>query len=67
MLDLKKANEIVRKAKRETEIYRTKLVPYAKKIPMITTGTPTKKRTSFGINHVFQSSSISVVFKHKTK
>ena len=48
MLDLKKANEIVRKAKRETEIYRTKLVPYAKKIPMITTGTPTKKRTSFG-------------------
>ena len=91
MLDLKKANEIVRKAKRETEIYRTKLVPYAKKIKlyskrgtlfeklyrviefeiakkiMITTGTPTKKRTSFGINHVFQSSSISVVFKHKTK
>ena len=32
MLDLKKANEVVRKAKRETEIYRTKLVPYAKKI-----------------------------------
>ena len=29
MLDLKKANEIVRKAKRE-KIYRTKLVPYAK-------------------------------------
>ena len=34
MLDLKKANEIVRKAKRETEIYRTKLVPYAKKIKL---------------------------------
>ena len=31
MLDLKKANEIVRKAKRETEIYRTKLVPYFSK------------------------------------
>ncbi len=34
MLDLKKANEVVRKAKRETEIYRTKLVPYAKKIKL---------------------------------
>ena len=38
MLDLKKANEIVRKAKRETEIYRTKLVPYAKKIKLTVKG-----------------------------
>ena len=44
MLDLKKANEIVRKAKRETEIYRTKLVPYAKKIKL---GLHSKRGTLF--------------------
>ena len=79
MLDLKKANEIVRKAftaqnlcpmqkklnchsKRGTlfeKLYR--VIEFEKKKKCL------KERTSFGINHVFQSSTISVVFKHKTK